>query len=548
MRQRWLGRHAWGLGCLEEAGLPCRSDRMLAVPGPLPLCRPPAHNNPAPSPSRASDLEIHLKTEQVHIAPASEKLASHRTTNGYRNYGERLYVEGRLEAMRKEQLVGLEGGGSAEGGAAQREGLACGLHGEPQIGGRQPVPRPWPLPCLQAQRAKEEEARAEVEACAFHPSISKLAHQIKVSEAELAPGTASAYQRLYQRGDGTAKRQVGFGGGRSGTTAVSRAGPGRAAGRACLAQPPVPGRPALLTLGAAHPPAPLFKSGNAAVLPSTTNHRAACRPRAPAPSRPPTHHPPPRPAPSTGAHGGNPAGAGRGGGARVQLPPSHQLQVAAHGGAAPADPEGEGRVGAAAGAAAAWGGSSWALPGWCCLPRCMRHPHHPPVLHPTNHTQENGLPGYEQLYHDSQRRRLKLEALAAVPHEEATFRPRINTSSVVLKKLMEGREAAGPLDAGSDDVAMRCARSGALVACDGMAARCLLVSCAWPPPARPNGTSRRPSRNPCSLLERGRKYQEKLQQAQREAEVAPRDASTGRLLFQPKTFRAPHYDRNPEGV
>lgn len=42
----------------------------------------------------------------MHIAPASNKLASHRTAGSYRNYGERLYVEGRLEAMKKEQLVG----------------------------------------------------------------------------------------------------------------------------------------------------------------------------------------------------------------------------------------------------------------------------------------------------------------------------------------------------------------------------------------------------------------------------------------------------------
>jgi hypothetical protein len=54
------------------------------------------------------DLEIQLKTEQVHIAPASNKLASHRTTGAYRNYGERLYVEGRLDALKREQLVGWE--------------------------------------------------------------------------------------------------------------------------------------------------------------------------------------------------------------------------------------------------------------------------------------------------------------------------------------------------------------------------------------------------------------------------------------------------------
>lgn len=47
--------------------------------------------------------------EQVHIAPTSNKLAGHRTVGSYRNYGERLYVEGRLDAMRREQEVGGRG-------------------------------------------------------------------------------------------------------------------------------------------------------------------------------------------------------------------------------------------------------------------------------------------------------------------------------------------------------------------------------------------------------------------------------------------------------
>ena len=71
-------------------------------------------------------MEIQLKMEQVHIAPASDRLASHRTAGGggaggagaaYRNYGERLYVEGRLDAMRKEQMVGpVVGGWMVAGG------------------------------------------------------------------------------------------------------------------------------------------------------------------------------------------------------------------------------------------------------------------------------------------------------------------------------------------------------------------------------------------------------------------------------------------------
>lgn len=44
--------------------------------------------------------------QQVHVTPVSQHLASHRNAEGYRNYGERLYVEGRLDAMRKEKEVG----------------------------------------------------------------------------------------------------------------------------------------------------------------------------------------------------------------------------------------------------------------------------------------------------------------------------------------------------------------------------------------------------------------------------------------------------------
>ena len=49
------------------------------------------------------------------------------------------------------------------------------------------------------------------------------------------------------------------------------------------------------------------------------------------------------------------------------------------------------------------------------------------------------------------------------------------------------------------------------------------------------------------LLERGRRYQEKLAEAQRQADEAPRDAATGLPLFHPKTHRPPQYERNPEG-
>jgi hypothetical protein len=52
----------------------------------------------------------------------------------------------------------------------------------------------------------------------------------------------------------------------------------------------------------------------------------------------------------------------------------------------------------------------------------------------------------------------------------------------------------------------------------------------------------------CRLLEKGRRYQEKLQEAQRRQDEHPRDAATGQPLFRPKTHRAPQWERNPEGA
>lgn len=59
----------------------------------------------SPPPDLCRDMEIQLKTGLVHMAPATTKLVGHRNSGAYRNYGERLYVEGRLDAMRREQEV-----------------------------------------------------------------------------------------------------------------------------------------------------------------------------------------------------------------------------------------------------------------------------------------------------------------------------------------------------------------------------------------------------------------------------------------------------------
>lgn len=164
-----------------------------------------------------------------------------RAAGAYRNYGERLYVEGRLDAMRKEQMVGGVVGtvqgcrvqaarSAAVASAVARVAAVSGGTANNRVAARcrscQLPACPLPPQPNQAARQREEEERAELEAYSFRPAISKLAKQIKASEAGLG-ASAAPYQRLYQRGsDCTAKRQVGAAGGRSATTAVRRcAGP-----------------------------------------------------------------------------------------------------------------------------------------------------------------------------------------------------------------------------------------------------------------------------------------------------------------------------------
>ena len=69
--------------------------------------------------------------------------------------------------------------------------------------------------------------------------------------------------------------------------------------------------------------------------------------------------------------------------------------------------------------------------------------------------QDSGIPGFEQLFNDSIRRRIKQDFLARQAPEEATFHPRINTSSVALRHLVEGRQGAGSSGEQSGNVSAR---------------------------------------------------------------------------------------------
>jgi hypothetical protein len=96
---------------------------------------------------RIRDLELQLATQQVYCTPVSRALAAHRTAGGYSSYGERLYAEGRLEALKREAEIA-------------------------QI------------------RAKE--AEEELAGVTFHPQISKLAQNLKHSSAAAAAAAAAA--------------------------------------------------------------------------------------------------------------------------------------------------------------------------------------------------------------------------------------------------------------------------------------------------------------------------------------------------------------------
>ena len=112
---------------------------------------------------RIRDLELQLAMQQAYCTPVSRALAAHRTAGGYASYNERLYAEGRLGAMRREQEAA-------------------------QI------------------RAAEEEAKfAEA---TFHPQISKLAMGLKAAAARASGsgygsgggGAAAPWERLHNQG------------------------------------------------------------------------------------------------------------------------------------------------------------------------------------------------------------------------------------------------------------------------------------------------------------------------------------------------------------
>ena len=86
---------------------------------------------------RIKELEMELATQQVYCTPISQALAAHRTASGYSSYGERLYLEGKMDALRREE---------------------------------------------QAKYIREKVEELELAEATFKPQISKMAQQLKKRE------------------------------------------------------------------------------------------------------------------------------------------------------------------------------------------------------------------------------------------------------------------------------------------------------------------------------------------------------------------------------
>lgn len=105
---------------------------------------------------RIKMLEQRLATQHVHILPVSRALAAHRTAGGYSSYCERLYAEGRMDAMRRE---------------------------------------------AEAAQVKVEEDETELAELTFHPKISKMAQELKMNAARSSSlGAATPWDRLHTQG------------------------------------------------------------------------------------------------------------------------------------------------------------------------------------------------------------------------------------------------------------------------------------------------------------------------------------------------------------
>jgi phage terminase small subunit len=180
---------------------------------------------------RIRDLELQLATQQVYCTPVSRALAAHRTAGSYSSYGERLYAEGRLEALKREAEIAQMRAQEAEkeiagvtfhpqiSKFAQNMKLSSAAHSRSSSAGSNGFSSAGPWDRLHNQGSalkKERRAEAirkeieeeELKECRFKPRVDRNSARLVHERRGIATDNRlPLYQRLYNEGLFTKERQ-----------------------------------------------------------------------------------------------------------------------------------------------------------------------------------------------------------------------------------------------------------------------------------------------------------------------------------------------------
>jgi hypothetical protein len=190
------------------------------------------------------DLELQASMGQIHATPLSKALTANRDANGYSNYGERLYIEGRIEAMKRDkdieaarivaeeaevagatfhpQITALalemkkrqhrdvgfdtNGSGGASSSSTAAPDAAANVN---EARGYTPWNRLYKLSSVAEQRRKarieeleRERKQAELAECKFKPQIDPRSARMAANRvAALAENGMAPYDLLYNEAD-----------------------------------------------------------------------------------------------------------------------------------------------------------------------------------------------------------------------------------------------------------------------------------------------------------------------------------------------------------
>lgn len=178
---------------------------------------------------RIRDLELQLATQQIYCTPVSRALAAHRTVGGYSSYGERLYTEGRLEALKKEAGIAQIRAQEAEeelagvtfhpqiSRFAQNMKLSSAARGSSAGSNGSNSAAPWDRLHSQgsalkrerrAEAIRKEAEEEELKECSFKPRVDRnSARLVQERRGVAADSRLPLYQRLYNEGLFTKEKQ-----------------------------------------------------------------------------------------------------------------------------------------------------------------------------------------------------------------------------------------------------------------------------------------------------------------------------------------------------